>query len=447
MYNFHLKVEYVAIRLFLYYKINNKNEICKEKSLLFLEVILCGDLVKNKKSLLENSKICVNIYIRCKKINRKYLDRFHFEKSKRERQRKIMSKIILTGDRPTGRLHIGHYVGSLKRRVELQNSGEFDDIFIMIADAQALTDNFDNLDKIRENVIEVALDYLACGLDPKKSTIFIQSQIPELCELSFYYMNLVTVARLQRNPTVKSEIQARNFQSSIPVGFFTYPISQAADITLFKATTVPVGEDQLPMLEQAREIVKSFNNYYGETMVEPKELLPDNKVCLRLPGIDGKAKMSKSLGNCIYLADSPEEIRTKVMSMYTDPNHIKIDDPGQVEGNTVFTYLDAFSNNEHFEKYLPEYKNLDELKEHYKRGGLGDVKIKKFLNNVMQEVLEPIRIRRQELEKNIPEVYKVLIEGTNRAREVGQKTMEEVRKAMRIDYFNDEELMSGKNRI
>ncbi len=358
-----------------------------------------------------------------------------------------MSKIILTGDRPTGRLHIGHYVGSLKRRVELQNSGEFDDIFIMIADAQALTDNFDNLDKIRENVIEVALDYLACGLDPKKSTIFIQSQIPELCELSFYYMNLVTVARLQRNPTVKSEIQARNFQSSIPVGFFTYPISQAADITLFKATTVPVGEDQLPMLEQAREIVKSFNNYYGETMVEPKELLPDNKVCLRLPGIDGKAKMSKSLGNCIYLADSPEEIRTKVMSMYTDPNHIKIDDPGQVEGNTVFTYLDAFSNNEHFEKYLPEYKNLDELKEHYKRGGLGDVKIKKFLNNVMQEVLEPIRIRRQELEKNIPEVYKVLIEGTNRAREVGQKTMEEVRKAMRIDYFNDEELMSGKNRI
>ncbi|MFA7033496.1 MAG: tryptophan--tRNA ligase, partial [Bacteroidales bacterium] len=291
-----------------------------------------------------------------------------------------MGKIILTGDRPTGRLHIGHYVGSLKRRVELQNSGEYDRIFIMIADAQALTDNADNPEKVRQNIIEVALDYLACGLDPTKSTLFIQSQVSELCELTFFYMNLVTVSRLQRNPTVKSEIQMRNFESSIPVGFFTYPISQASDITAFKATTVPVGEDQEPMIEQTREIVRKFNSIYGETLVEPDILLPDNKVCLRLPGTDGKAKMSKSLGNCIYLAEEPEEIRKKVMSMYTDPDHIKVEDPGKVEGNTVFTYLDAFCRPEHFGKYLPDYQSLDELKAHYMKGGLGDVKVKKFLN-------------------------------------------------------------------
>ena len=296
-----------------------------------------------------------------------------------------MSKVILTGDRPTGRLHVGHYVGSLKRRVELQNSGEYDKVFIMIADAQALTDNADNPEKVRQNVIEVALDYMACGLDPAKSTLFIQSQIAELCELSFYYMNLVTVSRLQRNPTVKSEIQMRNFETSIPVGFFTYPISQAADITAFKATTVPVGEDQSPMIEQTREIVHKFNSVYGETLVEPKILLPDNEACLRLPGIDGKAKMSKSLGNCIYLAEDPKDIKKKVMSMFTDPNHIRIEDPGSLEGNTVFTYLDAFCNDQHFEEYLPDYKNLDELKEHYQRGGLGDVKVKKFLNNVLPE--------------------------------------------------------------
>ena len=306
-----------------------------------------------------------------------------------------MSKVILTGDRPTGRLHVGHYVGSLKRRVELQNSGEYDKVFIMIADAQALTDNADNPEKVRQNVIEVALDYMACGLDPAKSTLFIQSQIAELCELSFYYMNLVTVSRLQRNPTVKSEIQMRNFETSIPVGFFTYPISQAADITAFKATTVPVGEDQSPMIEQTREIVHKFNSVYGETLVEPKILLPDNEACLRLPGIDGKAKMSKSLGNCIYLAEDPKDIKKKVMSMFTDPNHIRIEDPGSLEGNTVFTYLDAFCNDQHFEEYLPDYKNLDELKEHYQRGGLGDVKVKKFLNNVLQEELEPIRKRRE----------------------------------------------------
>ena len=313
-----------------------------------------------------------------------------------------MSKVILTGDRPTGRLHVGHYVGSLKRRVELQNSGEYDKVFIMIADAQALTDNADNPEKVRQNVIEVALDYMACGLDPAKSTLFIQSQIAELCELSFYYMNLVTVSRLQRNPTVKSEIQMRNFETSIPVGFFTYPISQAADITAFKATTVPVGEDQSPMIEQTREIVHKFNSVYGETLVEPKILLPDNEACLRLPGIDGKAKMSKSLGNCIYLAEDPKDIKKKVMSMFTDPNHIRIEDPGSLEGNTVFTYLDAFCNDQHFEEYLPDYKNLDELKEHYQRGGLGDVKVKKFLNNVLQEELEPIRKRREELQKDIP---------------------------------------------
>ena len=325
-------------------------------------------------------------------------------------------KIILTGDRPTGPLHIGHYVGSLRRRVELQNSGEFDKIFIMIADAQALTDNYDNPDKVRENIIEVALDYLACGLDPKKTTIFIQSQIAELCELSFYYMNLVTVSRLQRNPTVKTEIQMRNFETSIPVGFFTYPISQAADITAFKATVVPVGEDQKPMLEQTNEIVRRFNGIYGETLVEPQILLPDNAACLRLPGTDGKAKMSKSLGNCIYLSDSAEDVQKKVMSMFTDPDHLRVQDPGKIEGNTVFTYLDAFSKPEHFEKYLPEYPNLDELKAHYQRGGLGDVKVKRFLNSVMQETLEPIRLRRAELEKDIPAIYRMLKEGSEVAR-------------------------------
>ena len=316
-----------------------------------------------------------------------------------------MGKIILTGDRPTGRLHIGHYVGSLKRRVELQNSGEFEKIYIMIADAQALTDNAEHPEKVRQNIVEVALDYMACGLDPEKSTLFIQSMVPELTELSFYYMNLVTVSRLQRNPTVKSEIQMRNFESSIPVGFFTYPISQAADITAFKATTVPVGEDQEPMIEQTREIVRKFNSVYGDTLVEPEILLPDNKACLRLPGTDGKAKMSKSLGNCIYLADTEDEVKKKIMSMYTDPDHIRVEDPGKIEGNTVFTYLDAFSKPEHFAEYLPDYANLDELKAHYQRGGLGDVKVKKFLNNVMQEELAPIRNRRKELEKDIPCVY------------------------------------------
>lgn len=352
-----------------------------------------------------------------------------------------MSKIILTGDRPTGRLHVGHYVGSLKRRVELQNSGEYDKTFIMIADAQALTDNFDNLEKIRQNVIQVALDYLSCGLDPAKSTIFIQSQVAGLTELSFYYMNLVTVSRLQRNPTVKSEIKMRNFETSIPVGFFTYPISQAADITAFKATTVPVGEDQLPMIEQTREIVRSFNSLYGETLVEPTALIPANKACLRLPGTDGKAKMSKSLNNCIYLSDEPDDVRKKIMGMFTDPNHLRVEDPGQVDGNAVFTYLDAFCSDEHFERYLPEYNNLDELKEHYKKGGLGDVKVKKFLNNVMQEELEPIRARRKEFEKNIDGVYEILYKGSNTAREVAAKTLDEVRKAMRINYFDDVELI------
>ena len=355
-----------------------------------------------------------------------------------------MSKVILTGDRPTGRLHVGHYVGSLKRRVELQNSGEYDKVFIMIADAQALTDNADNPEKVRQNVIEVALDYMACGLDPAKSTLFIQSQIAELCELSFYYMNLVTVSRLQRNPTVKSEIQMRNFETSIPVGFFTYPISQAADITAFKATTVPVGEDQSPMFEQTREIVHKFNSVYGETLVEPKILLPDNEACLRLPGIDGKAKMSKSLGNCIYLAEDPKDIKKKVMSMFTDPNHIRIEDPGSLEGNTVFTYLDAFCNDQHFEEYLPDYKNLDELKEHYQRGGLGDVKVKKFLNNVLQEELEPIRKRREELQKDIPYVYEVLKKGSEVARETAAQTLHEVRDAMKINYFDDMELIRSQ---
>ena len=350
-------------------------------------------------------------------------------------------KIILTGDRPTGRLHLGHYVGSLKRRVELQNSGEFDKIFIMIADAQALTDNADNPEKVRQNIIEVALDYLSCGLDPSKTNIFIQSQIPQLTELTFYYMNLVTVSRLQRNPTVKSEIQLRNFEASIPVGFFTYPISQTADITAFKATTVPVGEDQEPMLEQAREIVRKFNSIYGETLVEPDILLPDNKACLRLPGIDGKAKMSKSLGNCIYLSDTPEEVKRKVMSMYTDPDHIRVEDPGKIEGNCVFTYLDAFSSEEDFKEFLPDYNNLDELKDHYRRGVLGDVKVKKFLNNVLQKQLEPIRNKRHEYEKDIPGVYEILRKGTEAAYEVAQQTLNEVKASMKINYFDDAQLI------
>ncbi|RHM81120.1 tryptophan--tRNA ligase [Hungatella hathewayi] len=355
-----------------------------------------------------------------------------------------MKKIILTGDRPTGKLHIGHYVGSLKRRVELQNSGEFDEIFIMIADAQALTDNADNPEKVRQNIIEVALDYLSCGLDPAKSTLFIQSQIPELTELSFYYMNLVTVARIQRNPTVKSEIAMRNFEASIPVGFFTYPISQAADITAFKATTVPVGEDQEPMIEQTREIVRKFNSVYGDALVEPEILLPDNQACLRLPGTDGKAKMSKSLGNCIYLSDTEADVKKKVMSMYTDPNHIQVSDPGQIEGNTVFTYLDAFCKADAFEKYLPDYKNLDELKDHYKRGGLGDVKVKKFLNSVLQEELAPIRARRKEYEANIPYVYQILKEGSEKAERVAADTLAGVKRAMKINYFDDMELIAAQ---
>ncbi len=353
-----------------------------------------------------------------------------------------MSKIILTGDRPTGRLHIGHYVGSLKRRVELQNSGEYDKIYIMIADAQALTDNYDNPDKIRENIVEVALDYLSCGIDPEKSVIFIQSMVPELTELTFYYMNLVTEARLHRNPTIKSEIEMRGFGGTIPAGFLCYPISQASDITAFKATTVPVGEDQMPMLEQAREIVNKFNTIYGETLVEPQILLPDNKACLRLPGTDGKAKMSKSLGNCIYLADTEEDVRKKVMSMYTDPNHLKVEDPGQVEGNTVFTYLDAFCKDEHFAEFLPDYANLDELKAHYRRGGLGDVKVKKFLNNVMQEELAPIRERRKYWEKNIPEVYDILKRGSEEAQKAAAETLKEVKTSMRINYFEDGALIN-----
>lgn len=349
-----------------------------------------------------------------------------------------MEKIILTGDRPTGRLHVGHYVGSLKRRVELQNSGEYDKIFIMIADAQALTDNADNPEKVRQNIIEVALDYLACGIDPEKTHILIQSQIPELCELSFYYMNLVTVSRLQRNPTVKSEIQMRNFETSIPVGFFTYPISQAADITAFKATTVPAGEDQMPMVEQTKEIVHRFNYIYGDTLVEPNILLPDNKACLRLPGTDGKAKMSKSLGNCIYLSDPADEVRTKIMSMFTDPTHLRVEDPGHTEDNPVFIYLEAFCRDEHFTRYLPDYANLEELKAHYTRGGLGDVKVKKFLNNVIQEELEPIRTRRKELEKDIPAVYEILKKGTAAAKAVAEETLADVKRSMKINYFDDE---------
>ena len=381
-----------------------------------------------------------------------------------------MAKIILTGDRPTGKLHIGHYVGSLKNRVLLQNSGEYDEIYIMIADAQALTDNFDNPDKVRENILEVALDYLACGIDPTKATIFIQSQIPELCELSFYYMdlvsvsrlqrnptvkseisqlteltfyymNLVSVSRLQRNPTVKAEIKMRGFDASIPVGFQCYPISQAADITAFKATTVPAGEDQMPMIEQTQEIVHKFNSIYGETLVEPKILLPQNCACLRLPGTDGKAKMSKSLGNCIYLSDDEETIKKKVMSMYTDPDHIKVSDPGKIEGNCVFTYLDAFCKPEHFEKYLPEYENLDALKAHYQRGGLGDVKVKRFLNSVMQEELRPIRERRLEWQAKLPEVVKILEEGTKKAYATAEKTLDEVKSSMKINYFKDNSLI------
>ena len=355
-----------------------------------------------------------------------------------------MGKIILTGDRPTGRLHVGHYVGSLKRRVELQNSGKFDDIFIMIADAQALTDNADNPEKVRQNIIEVALDYLACGLDPEKSTLFIQSQIPELCELSFYYMNLVTVSRLQRNPTVKSEIQMRNFEASIPVGFFTYPISQAADITAFKATTVPVGEDQLPMLEQTKEIVRKFNSVYGDTLIEPEILLPDNKACLRLPGTDGKAKMSKSLGNCIYLSEEPDEIQKKVFSMFTDPTHIKVSDPGKLEGNTVFTYLDAFCKDEYFAEFLPEYQSLQELKDHYTRGGLGDMKVKRFLNHVLQAELEPIRNRRKEYQKDIPYVYEILRKGSEKAEAVAAQTLKEVKESMKINYLDDVELIQSQ---
>ena len=353
-----------------------------------------------------------------------------------------MSKIILTGDRPTGRLHVGHYVGSLRQRVQLQNSGAYDKVYIMIADAQALTDNAEHPEKVRKNIIEVALDYLACGLDPAKSILFIQSMVPQLTELTFYYMNLVTVSRLQRNPTVKNEIKMRNFEASIPTGFFCYPISQAADITAFRATVVPVGEDQLPMLEQCKEIVHKFNSVYGETLVDPDIMLPQNDACLRLPGIDGKAKMSKSLGNCIYLSDEPEDIKKKVMSMYTDPDHVRVEDPGKIKGNTVFTYLDAFSTEEHFAKFLPDYANLDELKAHYKRGGLGDVKVKKFLNNVLQDVLEPIRERRHYWEQRIPEVYEILRAGSKEAEAAAAATLHDVREAMRINYFDDEALMN-----
>ena len=356
-----------------------------------------------------------------------------------------LGKIILTGDRPTGRLHVGHYVGSLRRRVELQNSGEYDKIYIMIADAQALTDNADNPEKVRQNIIEVALDYLSCGLDPAKSTLFIQSQVPQLCELTTYYMNLVTVSRLQRNPTVKSEIQMRNFEASIPVGFFTYPISQASDITAFQATTVPAGEDQMPMVEQTREIVHKFNSVYGETLTMPQILLPDNQACMRLPGIDGKAKMSKSLGNCIYLSDEPEEVRKKIMSMYTDPDHIRVQDPGKIEGNTVFTYLDAFCLPEHFEKFADcfhgrkqsfDFSSLDEVKEQYRKGGLGDMMIKTFLNAVLNDILEPIRQRRKELEKNLPYVYEVLRKGSEIARAEAADTLAQVKRQMRINYFD-----------
>lgn len=352
-----------------------------------------------------------------------------------------MKKIILTGDRPTGRLHVGHYVGSLKERVSLQNSGEYDEVYIMVADAQALTDNADNPEKVRQNVMQVALDYLSCGIDPTKSNIFIQSMIPELAELTVYYMNLVTVSRVQRNPTVKAEIKQKNFETSLPLGFFCYPVSQASDITAFKATTVPAGEDQMPMIEQCCEIVRKFNEVYGETLVEPKIVLPTNKSCLRLPGIDGKAKMSKSLGNCIYLSDTEEDTKKKVMSMFTDPTHLRREDPGHVEGNPVFTYLDAFSKDEYFAEYLPDYKNLDELKAHYQRGGLGDMVVKKFLNNVIQTELRPIRERRNDWEKRLPDVYEILKQGTAKARETAAQTLSEVKHAMRIDYFTDDNLL------
>ena len=354
---------------------------------------------------------------------------------------KKMKNVILTGDRPTGKLHLGHYVGSLKRRVILQNSGEFDDIFIMVADAQALTDNADDINKVRNNISEVALDYLACGLDPKKSVIFIQSQIPELCELSFYYMNLVTVSRLQRNPTVKNEIQMRGFKQSIPTGFFTYPISQAADITAFKANVVPVGEDQLPMIEQTREIVRSFNMMYKEILVEPEAVLPDNQLCARLPGLDGAAKMSKSLGNCIYISDSEKDIKKKVQSMFTDPLHLRVEDPGHLEGNAVFTYLDAFSRDEHFSEFLPQYNNLDELKAHYQKGGLGDGTVKKFLNEILQNELRPIREKREEFQKDLGEVFNMLQKGSEQARDVAASTLDEVKTAMGINYFKGNSLI------
>lgn len=353
-----------------------------------------------------------------------------------------MGNIILTGDRPTGKLHLGHYVGSLKNRVIMQNKGDFDKMYVMIADAQALTDNFNNPDKVRDNIIEVALDYLSCGIDPNKVTIFVQSHVEQLTELMFYYMNLVTLSRLERNPTVKAEIKQKEFGASIPVGFLTYPISQAADITLFNANIVPVGEDQLPMLEQTREIVRTFNNYYSEILVEPKAVIPDNKICSRLPGLDGKAKMSKSLGNCIYLSDSEKDVKSKVMSMFTDPNHIQITDPGKVEGNTVFTYLDAFCTDDDFSEFLPDYKNLDELKDHYRRGGLGDVKIKKFLNNILQKELSPIREKRKHYEQNIPEIFDMLLKGSEDAREVGAETLKKVKAAMGINYFEDVELIN-----
>lgn len=352
-----------------------------------------------------------------------------------------MDKIILTGDRPTGKLHLGHYVGSLRRRIEMQNAGDYDKMFVFMADVQALTDNADNPEKIRQNIIEVALDYLSLGLDPDKCTIFIQSQIPELTELTAYFMNLVTISRLQRNPTVKTEIKMRNFEANIPAGFFCYPVSQAADIAIFKSTMIPVGEDQEPMIEQTRELVRRFNSIYGEVLVEPKIVLPDNKASMRLPGTDGKTKMSKSLGNCIYLSDSEEDVWQKIRSMYTDPNHLRVEDPGTVEGNTVFTYLDAFSTDDDFAKYLPEYKNLDELKEHYRRGGLGDMKCKKLLNSVINSILAPIRVRRAELEKDIPHIYEILKKGTAEAREAAEQTMREVRHAMQIDYFDDAELI------
>ena len=356
-----------------------------------------------------------------------------------------MGKIILTGDRPTGRLHVGHYVGSLKRRVQLQNEGDYDCMYVMIADAQALTDNAENPEKVRQNIIEVTLDYLSCGLSPDKTTMFIQSQVPELTELSFYYMNLVTVSRLQRNPTVKNEIQMRNFKTSIPVGFFTYPISQAADITAFRANIVPVGEDQLPMIEQTNEIVRKFNSVYGDTLVEAKAVLPENKVCMRLPGTDGKAKMSKSLGNCIYLSDTADEVKTKVMSMFTDPDHIRVSDPGKLEGNAVFTYLDAFATDEHFKAFLQDYANLDELKAHDTRGGLGDMKVKRFLNEVLQSVLAPIRKRRAEFEQDIPAVYDMLKNGSEKAEKVAYKTLNEVKSSMKINYFSDEELIKAQS--